>query len=106
MSLPTKSPVNFRIIQNGEEIALLRNVKLVIRSNMTGTVNDVACFSELRFVDFWDQRRAMDITTKRYNGPVSVEIITAATGERINVVAIADRADVASHPRGKVAYTR
>lgn len=104
MSLPAKSPVNFRILQNGEQIALLQNVKLVIRSNMIGVVNDTPCFSELRFVDFWDQRRAMDVTTKRYNGPVSIEIITAATGERINVVAIADREDVASHPRGKVAY--
>jgi len=101
-----QSPVNFRIIQNGEEIALLRNVKLVIRSNMTGSVGNVACFSELRFVDFRDQRRAMDFTTKNYRGPVSVEIIAATTGERINVIAIADRADVASHPAGKVAYTR
>jgi len=106
MSLPAKSPVNFRILQGGNEIAVLRNVKLVIRSNMVGTVGDVACFSELRFVDFWDQRRAMDVTTKRYNGPVSVEIITAKTGERINVIAIAERENVASHPRGKVAYTR
>ena len=106
MSLPPKSPCNFRILQNGEEIAVLRNVKLVIRSNMTGTVNDVACFSELRFVDFWDQRRAMDVTTRNYNGPVSVEIITATTGERISVIAVADRQDVASHPRGKVAYAR
>jgi len=32
--------------------------------------------------------------------------VAAATGERINVVAIADRADVTSHPAGKVAYTR
>jgi hypothetical protein len=106
MSLPAKSPVNFRILQNSQEIAILRNVKLVIRSNMVGTVGDVPCFPELRFVNFWDQRRAMDVTTKRYNGPVSVEIITAATGERIQVIAIADRQDVAAHPCGKVAHVR
>jgi len=103
MSRSSQSPVNFRILQDGNEIAVWRNVSLVIRSNMVGTVGNVPCFSEIRFVEYRDTRRAMDITTRRYNGPVSVEI-TAATGERINVIAIADRADVASHPRGKVAY--
>jgi hypothetical protein len=104
MSHLAKSPVNFRVLQDGLVLAVFTNVMLVIRSNMVGTVVNVPCFSELRFVDFWDRRRAMDITTKNFRGPVSIEIVSASTGERINVIAVADREDIASHPRGKVAY--
>ena len=106
MSRSQKSVVNFRISQNGVEIAVWRNVRMMILSNMSGTVGNVACFPELRFLDHADSRRAVDLTTRNYRGPVSVEVLSATTGQCIHVIAVADRQDVASHPRGKVAYAR
>jgi len=101
MPCPPKSPVDFRILQDGREIALIKNTMLVIRSRLTGIVANCPCFREIRLVDFWDRRRALDITTATYRGPVTIEMVTTA-GEIINRIAVADVADVKAHPRGEL----
>lgn len=102
MILPT-CPVLYRIHQDGEVISTIKNVSLVLRSRLVGTVGNVPCFSEIRLVDFWDRRRATDRTTRFYRGPVTIEVVSVETGERINLIALADACDVVDHPCGELA---
>ena len=76
---------------------------LVLRGEYVGTVGDVPCFSEVRVVDFYDRRRAVDHSPKTFRGPFTIEVMTPQ-GEVISRIAIATAADVAAHPAGKVAY--
>ncbi len=101
MTLP-KAPVHYRIIQNGQTKFYSESVYMVLRSRCTGVIGNVACFSEISMLDFYDRRRGRDIDANYFNGPATIEILTPA-GEVISRIGLATKADVADHARGRVA---
>ncbi len=103
MNNQTANPVFFRYLQNGQVVFSTNRGLLVLRGEYVGNVGDVPCFSEVRVVDYYDRRRAVDHSPRDFRGPFTIEV-TTPQGEVISRIAVATAADVAAHPAGKVAY--
>jgi hypothetical protein len=97
------NPVSFRYLQGGRVVFATDRGMLVLRGEYVGNVGDVPCFSEVRVVDYYDRRRAVDHSPQDFRGPFTIEV-TTPQGEVISRIAVATAADVAAHPAGKVAY--
>jgi hypothetical protein len=96
-----KSPVHIRFVQDGKRVLFTSQCMLVLRGRFVGTACGIACFDEVRLVDFCDRRRAHDWKPKDFRGPVTIEILTP-DGVVIDRMGLATAGDVAAHPRGEV----
>ena len=100
MSILPKAPVHYRISRGGKVVFFTVSSYMILRG-FSGLVGDVPCFSEVRFLDFWDRRRGRDIDAEYFGGPATIEVLST-TGEVINRIGLANTADIAAHPRGMV----
>ncbi len=85
--------MNYRVHRNGKTEANYTHHEIVITGKLVGSVGRVACFDEVRVIDAEDRRRARDVNTAYFNGPVTVDVLNAK-GELIGRFAIADARDI------------
>ena len=97
--------IHVRIIRDGKELDLQRNVLLGFPGDYVGTIGNTACYESLLIQDFVRRRCGRRIFASTYRGPVTVEIL-ATTGEMISRVAVCNVEHVAAHRLGKVAHAQ
>ncbi len=83
----------YRMHRDGKTQATYTHHEIIIVGKLVGSVGRVACFDEVRVIDKEDRRRARDLNTAYFNGPVSVDVMNAK-GEVIGRFAIADARDL------------
>jgi len=90
-----------RISQAGQVIS---DCKLTFRGVAieTGKGNGVPCFLCVYAGNPLDPRKGVKITSRRYGGPVSVQVVDE-NGRVVHCYGVASAQQVASHPQGSAA---